>query len=224
MNGPTALDTINSWRRILIEGDPASIGRMLDDVERKLGEKGWTRETGMEAKLRGPSGREDAWRCFVGGPERGPRLILGLNRVSDRRVRGGTYSLLDGPPDMTTDDVARVVEDVIRDVLTPCASEHGLKVTIPRLGAISHVPPRTLTSLRLFSDAAAGSWPLSPEQERLWRRFIINVCREDTMFDIDELLDWLVANGWSSEQARLLMDKFQNDVSLISEYQDEAGV
>ena len=145
-----AIETINSWRRILIEGNSNSVGQMLSDVERKLGEKGWTRAPSMEAKLGGPSGRTSAWRCFVGGPGHGPRLMLGLTRVSDRRVRGGTYSLLEGPSGMQPTDVARAVEDVIKEVLTPSASDHGLKVTIPRIGRMSRVPPKTLASLRLF--------------------------------------------------------------------------
>ena len=124
---------------------------------------------------------------------------------------------------MQPTDVARAVEDVIKEVLTPSASDHELKVTIPRIGRMSRVPPKTLTSLRLFSDLAAGAWPLSTDEERLWRRFIINACREDAAFDIDELSDWFVTNDWSSEDAQALTDRFQNEASLISEYQDETG-
>ncbi len=142
--------------------------------------------------------------------------------MSDRRVRGESYSLLDGPAGMETTDVASVVEDVIKDVLTPAASDHGLEVKIPRLGPMSRVPPKTLAALRLFSDSAAGASLLSKDQERLWRRFIIIACREDTIFDIDELSNWFISNGWRSEDAHTLTNKFVDDASLISEYEDEA--
>ena len=175
-----------------------------------------------EAKNELHANRKNRWRFFVGGPENGPRVRLGLARVSDCRVRGETYSLLEGPSDMKATDVARMVEDVIKGVLTPSASSHGLKVTILRLGPISRVPPKTLVALRQFSDAAAGAWPLSTDQERLWRRFIINACREDAAFDIDELSDWFVTNGWCSQVAGMLTNKFMDDASLISEYEDES--
>ena len=64
-------------------------------------------------------------------------------------------------------------------------------LTLPRmLARFFHnlrVPPKTLASLRRFSDLAAGTWPLNHEQERSWRRFVINASREDAAFDIDEL-------------------------------------
>lgn len=223
MDGLEAIETINSWRRILIEGNADSVSQMLVDIETKLSEAGWRRDPNSEVRLAGPSGRKDAWRCFAGGPDKGPRVMLGLARVSDRRVRGGTYSLLDGLAEMQTTDVARVVEWVIREVVTPTASKHGLKVTIPRLGFLSRVPPKTLASLRLFSDLAAGTWPLNSEQERSWRRFVIYACREDAAFDIDELSDWFVTNGWSSEDSLGLTDRFQSEASLISEFQEESS-
>jgi len=223
MDGLEAIETINSWRRILIEGSADSVNQMLVDLETKLRDASWRRDPDSEVRLAGPSGRKDAWRCFVGGPDNGPRVMLGLARVSDRRVRGGTYSLLDGPAGMQPTDVASVVDWVIREVVKPTASKHGLKVTTPRLGYLSRVPPKTLASLRLFSDLAAGTWPLNREQERSWRRFVINACQEDAAFDIDELLDWFVTNGWSSEDGRCLTEKFQNEASLISEFQEESS-
>ncbi len=221
MNSLDATETINSWRRVLIEGNAEDIDQMLEDVERRLGERGWARDSGTEAKNEATANRKIKWRCFVGGPKNGPRVRLGLSRVSDRRVRGETYSLLEGPANMKTTDVARVVEDVITDVLTPSASSHGLKVTIPRLGPISRVPPKTLAALRRFSDSAAGAWPLSADHDRLWRRFMISACREHATFDIDELSDWFATNGWCSQVAQILTNKFMNDASLISEYEDE---
>jgi len=222
MDALEAIETINSWRRVLVEGSAEHIDQMLDDVERRLREKGWSRDPRVEEKMEGSANQKNRWRCFVGGPEGGPRLMLGLNRVSDRRVRGGTYSLLKGPYGMQPTDVARVVDDVIKDAVTPSASDLGLKVTIPRLGRTSRVPPKTLAALRLFSDLAAGAWPLSTDQEQLWRRFVIHACREDAAFDVDELSDWFVTNGWSSESARALTGRFMSEAGLISEYDDEA--
>ncbi len=222
MTGLEAIETINSWRRILIEGKSECIDRMLDDVEKRLQERGWARNADAEAKLTRSADRKHRWICFVGGPAGGPRLMLGLTRVSDRRVRGGTYSLLDAPSGMQPTDVAGVVEEVMNGVLSPSAASFGLKVTIPRLGSNSRVPPNTLAALLRFSDLAAGTWPLSTDLEPEWRRFVINACQEDAAFDVDELSDWFVTNGWSSEGAHALTERFIGEASLITEYADEA--
>jgi hypothetical protein len=222
MDGLEAIETINSWRRILIEGNPDQIDRMLADVERRLDEKGWTREPRIEAKMEPAPNQANRWRCFVGGPRNGPKLMLGLTRVSDRRVRGGTYSLIDGPPGMRTTDVAGVVGDVMNEVVTPSASSFGLKVTIPRLGRLSRVPPKTAAALLTFSDSVAGIWPLPPESERMWRHFVIDACREDAAFDVDEISDWFVTNGWASEAAHALTKRFISEAGLITEYEEES--
>jgi hypothetical protein len=222
MDGLEAIEMINSWRRILIEGKSEHIDRMLDDVERRLREKGWARDSDMEAKMGRSANRKNRWLCFIGNPHDDPRLMLCLTRVSDRRVRGGTYSLLNGSPGMQPTDVAAVVEDVMKGVLTPAASSFGLKVTIPRLGRNSRVPPKTLATLLLFSDLAAGTWPLCTELEQIWRRFVISACREDAAFNIDELSDWFVTNGWSSEAAHALTERFISEADLITEFEEES--
>ena len=221
MDGLKAIETINSWRRILIEGSAPDIERMLVEFESGLVAKGWARDPSAEARLERSARGKNRWYCFVGGPTGGPQLMLGLTRVSDRRVLGGTYSLLDGPPEMQTTDVAQVVEDVIQNVLTPAASNLEFKVTIPRLGTNSRIPYRTFTALQAFSDSATGERTLSTDQELLWRRFMIRTCRDDAAFDIDELLDWFVDCGWSSKDAHVLTERFMSDAILISEYDDE---
>ena len=131
--------------------------------------------------------------------------------------------MISAPAGVEPTDVAGVVEDVVSGVLTPSARDFQLKVTIPRLGRNSRVPPKTLAALRSFSDLAAGAWPLPAECEQLWRHFVITACREDTAFDIDELSDWFVTNGWTSEAANELTNRFISEASLISEYEDEVG-
>ena len=218
MNAVEAIDTINSWRRILVEGPQKQIDFLLQAVEKKLDAKGWKRRTDLEAKMASSPGSADRFRCFVGGPENGPQLMLALYRVSERRIRGGTYSLITmGAPI----DVATVVEDVITNVVTPSASDLGLKVTIPRLGHASQVPPRTMAALQSFSDSAAGAWPLSGEMNRAWQRFVATACRERAAFDVDELMDWFVTNGWKSEVARELRDRFLSEAALIAEYDED---
>jgi len=78
-----------------------------------------------------------------------------------------------------------------------------------------------MAALYIFSDLAAGQWPLSNDMDRAWQRFVATACREDTAFDVDELLDWFVSNGWTMESARHLRDRFLSEASLIAEYNEE---
>src|SRR5947209_3019051 len=98
MDGFQAVDLINSWRGILIEGNAERITSMLDDIESKLKSKGFLRDPEAEKNMNWHPYQRNRVLCYVGGPEGGPRLLLCLNRVSDRRVRGETYSLVDSSP------------------------------------------------------------------------------------------------------------------------------
>lgn len=218
MNAIEAIDSINSWRRILVEGPPEAIDLMLQTVEKRLDEKGWKRCPELEAKMARFPHSTDRFRCFESGPQNGPQLMLGLSRVSERRIRGGTYSLISASEPI---DVAGVVDDVIKNVISASASDLGLKVTAPRLGYASQVPPKTMAALYGFSDFAAGTWPLSLEMNRAWQHFVATACRDGAAFDVDELMDWFVANGWSTDAARQLRDRFLSEAALIAEYDEE---
>jgi hypothetical protein len=224
MDGVQAIDLIASWRRILIEGKADQITSMLKDLEGRLKSKGFERDAEAEKKLNWHAYQRNRVLCFVGGPEGGPRLLLCLNVVSERRVRGGTYSLIDAPPGAGPVEVATVVDDVIKDVIVPSANSFGLKVTRPRLGPNSIVQPKTMAALVAFSDiATGGGLPLSEASEAAWRRFLITASQEDVAFDKDELMDWFFSNGWGSEDARTLMERFVREATLLAEYSEAGG-
>ncbi len=98
MDGVQAIDLIASWRRILIEGKADQITSMLKDLETRLKSKGFERDEEAAKRQNWHAYQRNRVLCFVGGPENGPRLLLCLNVVSEHRIRGGTYSLIDTPP------------------------------------------------------------------------------------------------------------------------------
>jgi hypothetical protein len=224
MDGVQAVDLIASWRRILIEGKAEQLTSMLEDLEARLKSKGFERDPEAEKNMNWHPYQRNRVLCFVGGPVGGPRLLLCLNRVSERRVRGGTYSLIDGSSDAGPVEVAAVVDDVIRNVIVPSANSFGLKVTRPRLGPNSLVQPRTMAALLAFSDVAPGAgFPLSAASEAAWRKFLITASGEDIAFDKDELRDWFISNGWGSEDARILTERFVQEATLLAEYSEAGG-
>ncbi|MEI7685747.1 MAG: hypothetical protein WCL32_12035 [Planctomycetota bacterium] len=217
---------ITSWRQMLIEGESESITLMLADLEKnRLKRKGFDRDTAEEQKM---NWRPDAINkvfCFVAGPQVSPRLILCLNRVSKRRVRGGTYSIIDFPTDFDPVEVAAVINDVISDAIIPAATSFGLKVTWPRLGPNSQVEPKTMAALIHFCNiATGGGLPLSEAADAVWRKFIIMASRENVAFDEDELTDWFVSNGWTSEDGRALTERFVREATLLAEYAEAGGI
>jgi hypothetical protein len=224
MDGVQAVDLIASWRRILIEGKAEQITSMLEDLEARLKSKGFERDAEAEKNMNWHPYQRNRALCFVGGPEGGPRLLLCLNLVSERRVRGGTYSLIDASPDADPVEVAVVVDDVISNVIVPSANSLGLKVTYPRLGPNSVVQPKTMAALVAFSDVATGGGlPLSEASEAAWRRFLITASQQDVAFDEDELRDWFVSNGWASEDARTVTERFVREATLLAEYSETGG-
>lgn len=224
MDGVQAVDLIASWRKILIQGKAEQITSMLEDIEARLIGKGFRRDAEAEKTMSWHPYQRNRVLCFAGGPEGGPRLLLCLNRVSERRVRGGTYSLIDGPPGAGPVEVAAVVDDVIRNVIAPSAKSFGLGVTHPRLGPNILVQPRTMAALLAFSDVATGEGlPLSEGSEAAWRKFLVAASQEDIAFDTEELRDWFVDNGWESEDARILTERFARDASLLAEYAEAGG-
>jgi hypothetical protein len=224
MDGVRAVDLIASWRRILIDGKAEQITSMLEDLEERLKSKGFERDAGAEKTMNWHPYQSNRVLCFAGGPKGGPRLLLCLNRATERRVRGGTYDLIDGTSHADPVEVAAVVGDVIRNVIVPSAESFGLKVTSPRLGPSSLVQPGTMAALLAFSDVATGGGlPLSEASEAAWRKFLINASQEDIAFDTDELRDWFVDNGWESQDASILTERFVRDASLLAEYAEAVG-
>ena len=215
MNAAEAIETVNSWRRILVEGKPSAIDELLQDLELRMSAKGWGHDSAVVTRLGLPVGPTNRTIYFVGGPIGGPKLLLGLKRVSDRRLRGGSYSLIEGPNESNT---PAVIDDILKNVVTPAATQAGLKVTTPRLGAQSRVPPRTKAALFALSDQAAGEAPLAAAHEPLWRQFIFAACRDQAVFDLEELHDWFVNNGWNSATSRELCDRFAADTELIGDF------
>jgi hypothetical protein len=224
MDGVQAVDLMASWRRILIEGKAEQITSMLEDLEKRLKSKGFERDAEAENNMNWHPYQRNRVLCFAGGPEGGPRLLLCLNRATERRVRGGTYDLIDGSSDAGPVEVAAVVDDVIRNAIVPSARSFGLKVTRPRLGPNSLLQPKTMAALLAFSDVATGGGlPLSEASEAAWRKFLITASQEDVVFDEGELRDWFVDNGWESKDASILTERFVREASLLAEYSEAGG-
>jgi hypothetical protein len=146
--------------------------------------------------------------------------MLCLNRATARRVRGGTYDLLDGRPTLV--DLSGEIQRVLTEVLEPAAAKVGLEVSYPRLGPRSRVGSKTTAAVTALADAADGSWPLPVETESLWEKFVITAVRDGVAIDPGELVEWFVASGWNRDHALEMANRFYRDAARVAEY-EEAG-
>jgi hypothetical protein len=215
-----ALEIVNIWRQILVKGEKARIDRFLVEVGKRFEALGWSRATTFEARFNRNPDQIDYLHCWVSRPGTLPRVLLCLKRATDRRVRGGTYDLLDGRPSLV--DLAREIQRILTEVLEPAAAEVGLDVSYPRLGPISRVSAKTVAAMTALAEVADGQWPLPTDLEPAWRNFVYTAVRDGVAINPVELTEGLVASGWSSDAAALISRRFYSDAASIGE-SEEAG-
>jgi hypothetical protein len=213
-----ALEVVNSWRHVLVKGQKAQLDRYMREVDERFIGLGWSRDKSAEIQPNQTPHQINRFHCWVSGESAFPRVMLCLNRATDRRVRGGTYELLDGGTSLL--DLASEILRVLGEVLEPAAAETGLEVSYPRVGPISRVGSRTQAAMDELAKAGDGQWPLPDEAEVLWRRLVFTAFREAAAFRPEELHDWFLGSGWEETAAGELTKRFYQDVALIDEYEE----
>ncbi len=214
------LDVINVWRKVLVKGDREQIDRFLEETQRRFESLGWARDSEREASWNSDPRQSNRFYCWLGrrGPE--PEVMLCLNRATDRRVRGSTYDILDHRIGLA--DVARTIQQVLREVLEPAADASGLTVSYPHLGPISRFGENTAGAMTAFAEAVDGQWPLPERAEPLWRALVRTAYREEVAINPEELTAWFNASGWGNEASAELVKRFYSEMALFAEY-EEAG-
>jgi hypothetical protein len=215
-----ALGIINIWRHVLVKGPKEQIDRFMAEVGKRFEGLGWSREATFQALLNRDPHQINRPHCWVSAQGTLPRVLLCLNRTTDRRVRGGTYDLRDGRPGLV--DLAREIQRVLAEVLEPAAAEVGLEVSYPRLGPISRVGAKTTAAMTALAEAADGRWPLPDEMESLWEKFVVTAVRDGVAINPEELTEWFVASGWDRGHAVEMANRFYGDAARAGEY-EEAG-
>ena len=214
-----ALEVINIWRNISVKGQKEQIDRFLREIDQRFAGAGWSRNSVIEAEMNRDEHQININRfhCWSTNPDNMPRVMLCLNRATERRVRGGTYNIEEGA---TLADLASVIQHILREVLEPGATAVGLKVAYPRLGPISRVGPKTQAAMTALVEAGDGQWPLPQQVEQRWRIFVLTAFREVVALKPEELTAWFAASGWDEQAATELTNRFYADVALISEYEE----
>lgn len=213
-----ALDAINTWRHVLVTGSKGEIDRFVPEVAVRFEHLGWSRNEHFERLLNRTPHQANRFHCWASGGAAFPRVMLSLNHATARRVRGGTYDILERGPSLI--DVAIEIQRVLTEVIEPAAAQVGLEVSYPRLGPTSRIEPRTLAALTTFAENAEGRWPLNPELEPLWSAFVRTAVRNDVAINPSELVSWFIANGWTSEAAVAMRDRFYTDSAMVLEIEE----
>lgn len=214
-----ALEVINIWRHMLVKGERLQVDLFLEEVGRRFEAIGWSRDQSIEWQMDPNEHQRQRYYCWTSTAGHQPRVLLCLNRVTDRRVQGGTYNT---DEQASLADLAGAIQHVLKDVLEPAAAVVGLSISYPRLGPISRVGTSTAAVMTALAEAGDGQWPLRAGSEVVWRDFVQTAYREEVAISPDELKAWFIASGWSETAARELTIRFYKDVALIREY-EEAG-
>src|SRR5262249_6733668 len=98
----------------------------------------------------------------------------------------------------------------------------GLEVSYPRLGPISRVGAKSIAAMTALAEAADGQWPLPDGLEPAWRNCVFTAVHDGVAINPDELIEWIVASGWSRDHAVEIADRFYRDATRVGEY-EEAG-
>jgi hypothetical protein len=212
-----ALEVINIWRKISVEGQKEQIDQFLSEIDQRFAALGWSRDSVIEAKFNQDEHQINHHHCWSAIRDDRPRVMLSLNRTTERRVRGGTYDI---KGDATLADLASVIQHILREVLEPGATAVGLRVAYPRLGPISRIGPKTQAAMTAFVEAGDGQWPLPQQVGERWRILVLTAFREDVALKPEELTAFFAANGWDEQAATELTNRFYADVALISEFQE----
>ncbi len=213
------LEVINIWRHVLVKGEKEEIDRFLDSVEQRFRMFGWTRDSDFEGRMNRDEYQRNRFYCWASSPKNRPRVLLCLNRATDRRIRGGTYDI---DIQAGVAELASVIQHVLKEVLESAAAALGLEISYPLLGPISRVGNRTAAAMTALAEAGDGRWPLSDDLEPIWRTLVLTAFRDDAALHPGELTAWFIASGWDERAAAELTSRFYADATLLGEY-EEAG-
>jgi hypothetical protein len=214
-----ALEVVEAWRNVLVKGPKEELDGFLDQVELRFKGLGWARDLVFEGPLNGHEYQSNRFHSWASSPDNGPRVLLCLNRATERRIRGSTYDI-DERAKVT--DLASAIQHILIDVLEPAAAVLGLEISYPHLGPISHVGNRTAATMTALAEFGGGQWPwpLSDQLERIWRAFVLTAFRDDTALHPEELAAWFIASGWDEQAARELTRRFYADAAVLGEYEE----
>ena len=134
-----ALEVINIWRKISVEGQKEQIDQFLSEIDQRFAGAGWSRDSAIEAQINRDEHQINRLHCWSTNPDNRPRVMLCLNRATERRVRGGTYDIEEGA---TLADLASVIQHILREVLEPGATAVGLKVAYPAWDRSAELDPK----------------------------------------------------------------------------------
>jgi hypothetical protein len=215
-----AFHVIEVWYERLVTGSPQQITDFIREAERVL-PSGWQRDHKREERfITLPD--EPVPPCFVRTSRPGVGVTLWLDREggtlllpgTDRSMAGSQYYL----------ELAEAIREFESAVLFPAASVSGAKVTSRVIGPRSVVPGLVMDYLFEFLGTGRRDWPLPVDVAKKWRRLVISAYRSDTLLEPAEFREWLVAQGWSDEQAQRFLDELDEDAQLLADFKDELKI
>jgi hypothetical protein len=210
---------MKEYRDLWISGTREQLIATVAEIEKALND-GWKRNKQIEEERRGRAGlTPDQLRfCFTCTPttsRKGALLVLMSNAEDNLRL---TNIVPDQLGQLSHDEFNCILEEFLQKFARPAAAKTG--VTIETSSGVVTIDDwfstETAEKLRRFLELSHGSTS-RPDDDELWKAFLVSAHREDAKVHGDMLRRWLEEDAGCNEYyADQLASDYQRSQEILS--------
>ncbi|HEX7379861.1 MAG TPA: hypothetical protein VF278_22235 [Pirellulales bacterium] len=220
-----SLEASSRWRRWIVDGTSEQIDFVLASLA-AAPPTGWKWQSRAEPTQSTLITKERSERYDLDGTATRQAVSIGIDRVAESKLRGGSIWFEGAPLTQPAPKVAVSWNDIMRfldEGIIPAARAAAAKVHLPSAEDVffAELPFDVGNRLKLFTAEARKSLPLNSEEAERWHEFVVSAFRSKLFIDADSFVRWLTANGWQAEAAKELNLRFFDDSLLLSRFADE---
>jgi hypothetical protein len=207
---------------LTIRGERVQLERLLARVETLLRD-GWKRDQEAEERLGRRGGLQPSaysFSCTSKGDR--PAAAFWVHARGPNELYIADVIPLQ-KQELSEDEAHRVLMEFEQNILDAAAHEVGVetKIVQHRLTLEHDLSPEAVRRLRAFS-AAANRTCLQPNDRRRWNAFLVQLHKDEALFEPALLDAWLQQEGWPAETRRQLVAEHETARSLLLTYDEQA--
>lgn len=218
------MDIFQEYRVFLLVSSDEVISEITDIIEPL---RGWKKRTSLEKNMYGylSNTRKQVLCLETPSYKYGKSRIKGViwSWVDDKSLDVFNIIPLSGTqfdPLQYNFILNRFNDEVIKNLPAKCYSR--IEMTKPIFDMEERIGGKAFEALRAFSTSANKSTGNShPNDLKIWYQFIILAFHNDANLSPDQLMQWLVNDGWGEDIATKLSLEFEYSFALLKEYESD---